>query len=56
MTRKDFTLIAQVVNSIDNLDTRREVALNFASELSKVNSRFDIVKFVAACGASVNDQ
>jgi len=53
MTRKDFILIAQVVSAIDSLDVRREVALNFASELSKVNNRFDVVKFVVACGASV---
>lgn len=52
MTRKHFTIIAQVVNSIDNMDVRREVALNFASELRKENPRFDIVRFVKACGVS----
>ena len=52
MTRKHFVMIAQVVSAIDNIDTRREVALNFASEFQKENPRFDIEKFIKACGAA----
>ena len=51
MTRKHFKMVAQVVSAIDNMDTRREVALNFASEFQKENPRFDIEKFIKACGA-----
>lgn len=49
MTRKHFQLVANVVAAIDNLDTRKEVALNFASEFTKENPRFDIEKFIKAC-------
>lgn len=50
MTKKHFSMIAQVVSAIDNMDTRSEVALNFASEFQKENPRFDIQKFLKACG------
>jgi hypothetical protein len=50
MTKKHFQLVANVVSAIDNLDTRKEVALNFASEFQKENPRFDIVRFIKACG------
>ncbi len=50
MTRKHFKMVAQVVSAIDNSDTRSEVALNFASEFQKENPRFDIQKFLKACG------
>lgn len=50
MTRKHFKMVAQVVSAIDCMDTRKEVALNFASEFQKENPRFDIEKFVKACG------
>lgn len=51
MTRKHFVMIAQVVSAIDNMDTRREVALNFSSEFQKENPRFDIERFMKACNA-----
>jgi len=50
MTKKHFVMIANVVSAIDNTDTRKEVALNFASEFQKENPRFDIVRFIKACG------
>ena len=50
MTRKHFVMIAQVVSAIDCVDTRKEVALNFASQFTKENPRFDIERFVKACG------
>ena len=50
MTRKHFKMVAQIVSNIDCMDTRKEVALNFASEFQKENPRFDIEKFIKACG------
>ena len=50
MTKKHFVMVAHVVSNIDDIDTRREVALNFASEFQKENPRFDIERFVKACG------
>lgn len=50
MTKKHFVMIANVVSAIDCVDTRKEVALNFASEFQKVNQHFDIVRFIKACG------
>ena len=50
MTKKHFVMVAQVVSAIDCINTRREVALNFASEFQKENPRFDIERFVKACG------
>jgi len=52
MTKKHFVMIANVVSAIDNADTRKEVALNFASEFQKENPRFDIVRFIKACGVN----
>ncbi len=49
MTRKDFQLVARVVSTIDDLQTRNTVALNFAIELNKQNDRFDTVRFLSAC-------
>lgn len=50
MTKKHFVMVAQVVSAIDDMDIRRETALNFASEFQKENPRFDIERFVKACG------
>jgi hypothetical protein len=52
MTKKHFVMIANVVSAIDNAGTRKEVALNFASEFQKDNPRFDIVRFIKACGVN----
>lgn len=43
-------MIASIVSSIDNDEIKKEVALNFASEFQKENPRFDIQKFIKACG------
>ena len=51
MTRKHFVMVANVVSSIDDMSTRREVALNFASEFRKENARFDMERFMKACNA-----
>ena len=50
MTRKHFKMVAQVVSAIDDMDIRKETALNFASEFQKENPRFDIERFIKACG------
>jgi hypothetical protein len=49
MTRQHFELIAKVVSTIDNEDTRKETALNFANELQHLNPRFRIDFFLKAC-------
>lgn len=51
MTKKDFQLVANVVSSIGDVDTRKEVALNFASEFQKENPRFEILRFMKTCRA-----
>jgi hypothetical protein len=52
MTRKHFEMIANVVSAIDDMDTRKEVALNFAHSLREENPRFDIFRFIKACGVN----
>ena len=51
MTRKDFQLIANVVKTIDDENTRNVTALNFGVLLRRTNDRFNLVRFVAACNA-----
>jgi hypothetical protein len=50
MTRKDFQMIADVVKNISDENTRNATAMDFAHRLQNVNPRFDIVRFVKACG------
>lgn len=50
MTRKDFELIARVVRTISNEDARLEAAQQFAVALAATNSRFNIARFIEACG------
>jgi len=50
MTRKHFQMIAAIVGGIENKDTRQQVAMDFAHALRGENPRFDIVRFVKACG------
>jgi hypothetical protein len=49
LTRKDFQLIADVVKTIDNKDTRQHVALTFAHRLQGTNPNFNVTRFVDAC-------
>jgi len=53
MTRKDFQLIADVLRTSSTTPMNRcvvkDIALTFASELQKVNPRFDAKRFVEAC-------
>ncbi len=52
MTRKDFELIAGVVENIEDPETRRQVALNFGVKLRRTNDRFNLSRFVVACGCT----
>lgn len=51
MTRKDFELIARTVRNLHGIseDTRRNIAWQFANDLSETNPQFDKARFVAAC-------
>ena len=51
MTRKDFQMIADVVKTIEDHQTRHTVAMNFAVKLKNVNPRFNVSKFVGACNS-----
>lgn len=53
MTRKDYKLIAEVINNLgfysgDVIDT----AIKFADKLEVTYSNFDREKFLTACGAN----
>ena len=56
MTKKDFELIAGVINSlnfkIESLCTieKKAIAELFADKLETINPRFDYDKFLIACG------
>lgn len=55
MTRKDFQMIADVVSSTlatVTPEARQCLALDFAAQLGKTNTRFDQVRFVKACLAN----
>jgi hypothetical protein len=54
MTKKDFILIARVVQSLHRsyespIEQRRYTAETFADELEKINPRFNRDRFVDAC-------
>jgi hypothetical protein len=54
MTRKDFELIADVLNNYHTGDEKqkavvREMALTFGVRLHETNPRFDVQRFVSAC-------
>jgi len=52
MTRKHFELIAKIVKNIENVDTRTQVAMDFAHALRGENPNFKICRFVEACGGT----
>ncbi len=52
MTRKHFQMIASIVKNIEDVDTRTQVAMDFAHALRGENPRFDICRFVEACGGT----
>jgi hypothetical protein len=54
MTKKDFQLIANIINSgVMAHPKKKQVAIKFADELSKTNNLFNRSKFLKAC--SVNE-
>jgi hypothetical protein len=52
LTRKHFQMIASIVKNIEDVDTRTQVAMDFAHALRGENPRFDICRFVEACGGT----
>lgn len=50
MTKKHFAMVARIVSEIQEVGIRKEVALNFAQSFQDENPRFDITRFVKACG------
>ena len=52
MTRKHFQMIAAIVKGIEDIDTRTQVAMDFAHALRGENPRFNICRFVEACGGT----
>jgi hypothetical protein len=52
MTRKHFELIAKIVKNIEDVDTRTQVAMDFAHALRGENPRFNVCHFVEACGGT----
>lgn len=49
MTRKQFQMIADVVNQIDDKSIRHDTAHKFVIELRKTNAQFQASRFLAAC-------
>jgi len=52
LTRKHFELIAKIVKNIENVETRTQVAMDFAHALRGENPRFNVCRFVEACGGT----
>ena len=55
MSKKDFVLIADVINSSRNTENNKlmdEVAVNFANRLKTTNPLFNRDKFLKACGVT----
>ena len=57
MTKKDYVLIAEVLNKFPRLDygvesVLEELAEEMADALALTNPRFDRAKFLTACGVN----
>jgi hypothetical protein len=51
MTRKDYIKIAKILKTTDlDAPKRASLAVSFASVCKEDNARFDIERFLAACG------
>lgn len=50
MTRKHFVIIARTVAKIRDMSDRINTAQDLANEFAHVNSNFDRVRFLTACG------
>lgn len=50
MTRKDFVLIANIINHLNFKDENKElIAKEFADNLKATNAAFDKQRFIEAC-------
>lgn len=50
MTRKDFVLIADIINSLNFDENKKEfIAKEFADNLKATNVAFDKQRFIEAC-------
>lgn len=54
MTKKDFELIASVLQGIADADERHATAERFADALYLQNDRFDTLRFLRACEPGAN--
>jgi hypothetical protein len=52
MARRDLEVIARIISRLPDEMTRDEVAWAFAGGLTSTNERFDVPRFVKACGAT----
>lgn len=52
MTKKDYILIANVLNGHTHSPAVRDFSLDLAKELRRDNPRFDLAKFLSAAGMS----
>lgn len=54
MTKKDFEAVANIINQNRFEGTRKEacesIAQDFADMFAEANPRFDVDRFMAACG------
>jgi hypothetical protein len=53
MTRKDYVLIAKVIENLDEIidpDAFRILAVNMSQALADDNPNFDRARFLVACG------
>ena len=54
-TRKHFELVAEVIASVANVDTRKVLCEEWSLKLAKTNRRFDFGTFAKACDVSEMD-
>lgn len=57
-TKRDYERAARLVMSLPKktLDEKREIAYAFATFFIVENSRFDLHKFLKACGCDIDDK
>jgi hypothetical protein len=55
-TREHFELVAAVIATVANADTRKVMSLEWALKLSKTNDAFDSARFIKACDVTPPDK
>jgi hypothetical protein len=56
MTRKDYIAVSEILGDYQEVMDRDEyfsICLDFAKYMSKDNDRFDMKRFMEACGVSI---